>query len=114
MGHNGLPKPTAMIAELQTSRVYASLLVVLACLTTGFLSSCSNSSLTTSPPATIAITVKSGSPQNAAISTAFANPLVANVTSNGTPASGVTVTFSAPGSGASCALDHPLPLLQSR
>ncbi len=104
MRHNGLPKGTGMIAELPTGRVYASLLVVLACLTTGLLTSCSSSSLTTSPPTTIAITAKSGSPQNAAITTAFASPLVANVTSNGTPLSGVTVTFSAPGSGASCTL----------
>jgi hypothetical protein len=48
--------------------------------------------------------VKSGSGQSTDVNTAFANPLVATVTSNGSAASGVTVTFSAPGTGSSCAL----------
>jgi hypothetical protein len=81
----------------------------LICLTFGLLTGCSNSSSSTPPPnnnqtPTVAITVSTGSGQSAPVGTAFANPLVANVTSNGTAASGVVVTFSAPASGASCAL----------
>jgi hypothetical protein len=49
------------------------------------------------PPASAAnIYVYSGSPQNAPVSTAFANPLVVLVTdANGNPKSGVTVSFTA-------------------
>ena|GEM_PF-780406 len=51
-------------------------------------------------PATISAT--SGSIQNSAINTTFANPLAATVLdSGGNPVSGVTVTFTAPASGAS-------------
>jgi hypothetical protein len=55
----------------------------------------------TTPPGTDSIAATSGAPQSAAVSTAFAAPLVATVTSGGSPASGVTVTFTAPSSGAS-------------
>lgn len=47
------------------------------------------------------IAVSSGSGQSETVNTAFAKPLVALVTSNGSPASGVSVTFTAPASGAS-------------
>ena len=48
------------------------------------------------------ITASSGTPQSAAINTAFAAPLVATVKdSGGNPVQGVTVTFTAPASGAS-------------
>lgn len=48
------------------------------------------------------IAVSSGSPQYTTVSTAYASPLVAEVTnSQGNPVSGATVTFSAPSSGAS-------------
>lgn len=47
------------------------------------------------------ITAASGTPQSATVNTAFAAPLVATVTTNGSPTSGVVVTFSAPASGAS-------------
>ncbi|MGA7237318.1 MAG: Ig-like domain-containing protein [Bryobacteraceae bacterium] len=54
-------------------------------------------------PATIQATA--GTPQNAAIATAFPEPLVATVNDgSGNPVSGVTVTFAAPGSGASATL----------
>ncbi len=55
------------------------------------------------PPATstVLIVVTSGSGQMATVNTAFANPLMATVTTNGSPASGVLVTFTPPGSGAS-------------
>jgi len=99
MRHNDFPKSTGMLA----GKVCASVLVALACQTTVFLTSCSNSK-STPPPPTITITATGGSGQSTTVNTAFAKPLVANVTSNGAAASGVTVTFSAPGSGASCAL----------
>jgi len=72
------------------------ILAVVTCL--AFLTGCSSSST----PKVVAITASGGSGQTATITEAFANALVANVTSGGTPASGVTVTFSAPSSGASC------------
>ncbi len=67
----------------------------------GCSSSNSNNNHTTPPPPVVAITMTSGSGQNATVSTAFGSPLVATVTTNGTPTSGVTVTFTAPSSGAS-------------
>ena len=85
-------------------KIYASLLVVLVCLTFGFLTGCSNSK-STPPPPTIAITAASAdTPQSTMVGTAFTNPLGVTVTSDGSPLSGATVTFSAPSSGASCAL----------
>ena len=54
---------------------------------------------TAAPVESIAAT--SGTPQLTGISTAFAAPLVATVTTGGSPNSGVTVTFTAPASGAS-------------
>jgi 6-phosphogluconolactonase (cycloisomerase 2 family) len=49
-----------------------------------------------------AVTATGGTPQSAMIDTAFGSPLVATVTdSDGNPVSGVTVTFTAPGSSAS-------------
>ncbi len=47
------------------------------------------------------VTATSGTPQSHTISSAFGSPLVATVTTNGTPASGVVVTFTAPATGAS-------------
>jgi len=47
------------------------------------------------------VTATSGTPQSHTISSAFGSPLVATVTTNGTPASGVAVTFTAPATGAS-------------
>ena len=52
-------------------------------------------------PAIYAVTATSGTPQSTTVGTAFANRLVVTVTSGGNPASGVTVTFTAPTSGAS-------------
>ncbi len=68
--------------------------------TSGAASSASFSLTNTTAP-TIVITTTSGSPQSAVINAAFAAPLVATVTSNGAPSSGVLVTFTAPSSGAS-------------
>jgi len=64
------------------------------------LLACSSSS-STPPPATVSIAATSGSGQSAAVGTAFAAPLVATVTTGGTPTSGASVTFTAPASGAS-------------
>ena len=57
--------------------------------------------LTNTATAVIAISASSGSGQSATVSTSFASPLVALVTSNGSPESGASVTFTAPASGAS-------------
>jgi hypothetical protein len=81
------------------------LALILVCPVFGFLTGCSSSnSSTTPPPPNIAITATSGSGQKANVGDAFTNMLVATVTSNGTAASGVTVTFTpVPGSaGQSC------------
>ena len=71
----------------------------------GFLTGCGSSSSTTPPPPpTLVITATSGSEQTANVGDAFTNMLVATVTSNGTAASGVVVTFTpVPGAvGQSC------------
>ena len=80
------------------------LALILVCLVFGFLTGCSSNSSTTPPRPTLAITTTSGSGQKANIGDGFTNMLVATVTSNGTAASGVTVTFTpVPGSaGQSC------------
>src|SRR5208282_571248 len=87
------------------NRNFASILAsILVCPVFGFLTGCSSSSSTTPPPPTIAITATSGSGQTATVGEAFTNMLIATVTSNGTAASGITVTFTPdPGSaGQSC------------
>ena len=59
-------------------------------------------SLTNTAGAAASITATSGTPQSVAINTAFALPLVATVLdSDSNPVSGATVTFTAPGTGAS-------------
>lgn len=50
----------------------------------------------------IGITATSGGGQSTTQGTAFAQPLVATVTSNGSPANNVQVTFTAPPGGATC------------
>ena len=89
------------------NRNFTSILaLILGSLVFGFLTGCgsSSNSSTTPPPSTVAITATSGSEQKANVGDAFTNMLVATVTSNGTAASGVTVTFTpVPGSaGQSC------------
>jgi hypothetical protein len=81
-------------------RVLVAISSMLVVSTFTFLTGCSSSSTTTPP--VVAITANSGTtPQSAAITTAFTTPLAVTVTSGGSPASGVTVTFTAPASGAS-------------
>jgi adhesin/invasin len=56
-----------------------------------------------------AIQATGGTPQSTTINTAFANPLQATVADGfGNPVSGVTVSFTAPGAGASATLSAPL------
>ncbi len=55
----------------------------------------------------ISVTASAGTPQTAAVGTAFAAPLQVKVLNNGVPVSGVAVTFTAPSSGASAALSSP-------
>ncbi len=69
------------------------LALILVCLAFGFLTGCGSSSSTPPPPPNLAITATSGSGQTANVGDAFTHMLVATVTSNGTAASGVTVTF---------------------
>jgi hypothetical protein len=58
--------------------------------------------LTNTAGATGSLTISSGSGQSASVSTAFANPLVANVVNaSSIPVEGVQVTFAAPSTGAS-------------
>jgi hypothetical protein len=89
---------------MRRSRFISILVPILVCLVFGFLTGCGSSSSTPPPPPTIAITAKSGSGQTATVGEAFTNGLVATVTSNGTAASGVTVTFTpvAGSAGQSC------------
>ncbi|SDR09508.1 Ig-like domain-containing protein [Pseudovibrio sp. Tun.PSC04-5.I4] len=63
-------------------------------------------SLTNTVGAAATISADSGSPQDAVISTAFANPLVVTVLDSGTnPVPNVVVTFTAPSNGASLSSD---------
>lgn len=89
-------------------KIYGSFLTLCACLALVFLPGCGGSSSKTSGGGgggggtpTVAIAATSGGGQSATVSTAFASPLVATVTTNGSADSGVTVTFTAPSSGAS-------------
>jgi hypothetical protein len=87
------------------NRNFTSILaLILVCLVLGFLAGCSSSSTTPPPPPALSITATSGSGQKANVGEAFTNKLVATVTSNGTAARGITVTFTpVPGSaGQSC------------
>jgi hypothetical protein len=82
-------------------RAYGFVLVLISA-AVSFLSGCGGSSSKggTTPPAGGTISATSGITQSVPINTAFAS-LVATVTSGGSAAKGVTVTFTAPSSGAS-------------
>jgi hypothetical protein len=68
---------------------------------TGDTGTAAKFSLTNTAAPVHVIAVSSGSGQSETVSTAFAKPLVALVTANGSPTSGVSVTFTAPSLGAS-------------
>ncbi len=88
-------------------KLYKAILLFLGLAMIAALVACSSSSSSSStppPPPTIAISATAGTPQSATIGTAFATQLQVTVTSNGSPDSGATVTFTAPSSGASCTL----------
>jgi hypothetical protein len=79
-------------------RAYAGILTsICLALSIGFLTSCT-STVKTPPAPTVVIAATSGTPQSALVGAAFAAPLVATVTTNGTATPGVAVTFTAPGS----------------
>jgi hypothetical protein len=64
-----------------------------------------NFNLTNAPGTPTTVTASSGTPQSTTIGTAFPTPLQATVTDvGGNPVPGVTVSFAAPGSGASAAV----------
>jgi hypothetical protein len=67
-------------------------------LSVGFLTGCNSSNYNTP---TETITATSGTPQSAALNTAFSAPLVATVMMGGSPVSGAFVVFTAPATGAS-------------
>ena len=76
--------------------------VTIAATASGFMSTSQTVQVGQSIPASV--TAVSGGGQSAAISTAFASPLVVTVKDAGSnPVSGVTVTFTGPGSGAGIA-----------
>ncbi len=65
-----------------------------------FLTGCSSTPATVTPPAITAVTAMSPFVQNTTLNQPFASPLSVTVTTNGTPVSGEVVTFTAPGAGA--------------
>jgi hypothetical protein len=81
----------------------ALILLALVFSTLAFLTGCGSSSSPPPPPPpppVVLIAATSGTPQSATVGAAFAAPLVATVTSGGSSASGVMVTFTAPTTGA--------------
>ena len=92
---SGLATSSTFTANATTGGPYT-----VAATTAGAASPANFSETNTAAPVPV-IAVSSGSGQSETISTAFAKPLVALVTTNGTPTSGVSVTFTAPASGAS-------------
>src|SRR5271166_5112216 len=86
-------------AAVMTSGKASGVIAVLILFALTFLTSCQtqNSSSGSRP---MVVSAANGSQQTALVSTAFAMPLVAVVTEAGVPQSGVTVTFTAPATGA--------------
>jgi hypothetical protein len=80
------------------NRKFHASALAFACLASGLLTSCGNSTL---PSQTVAIEASSRTTQSVTVGKALAAPLAVTVTKGGVPASGVQVTFAAPSSGAS-------------
>jgi hypothetical protein len=88
-----------MKGTLLTCRIGQAVIVIVGSLV---LASCSgNSDANPAITPVMAVVANTGSPQSHAVKGVFGIPLVALVTSNGLPASGVAVTFTAPASGPS-------------
>lgn len=83
------------------ARVQQFILIAAAALCQIMLVSCTSGFQNTNMTAVETITAMSGTPQSHAIGGAFAVPLVATVIKNGSPLSGVAVTFTAPSNGPS-------------
>ena len=78
------------------SRTYGIFLAAFLSVALSFLGGCASSGSSQPPPPTVAIAATSGSGQTAAVGATFAKPMVATVTSGGSPAAGVSVIFTAP------------------
>ena len=95
-------RPRHLKGSMNRMKSKYGVLLSIILLSLSFLAACGGSSSTkTTTTQTVAISATSGTGQSAAVSSQFAAPLVATVTTNGTPTAGVTVTFTAPSSGAS-------------
>ena len=79
-------------------RICTSTIAALVCFALGLMMGCAGGSHVTVE--TITITPTGGSGQNTTVGAAFANKLVAKVTTGGSPTKGVSVIFTAPSSGA--------------
>ena len=87
-------------ADIKSTRSLAGVLLV--GLALSFVAACGGSSSTgTTSTSGESIKASTGGSQSAAVGAGFSAPLVAQVTSGGSPVSGVSVTFTAPTSGAS-------------
>jgi hypothetical protein len=91
-----------MKGSFMTRRIWQAIQAIIVTVGLMVLASCS-SNPSTAPTVTpvMAVVVNTGSPQSHAVKGIFGTPLVALVTSNGLPASGVAVTFAAPATGPS-------------
>lgn len=88
------------VKENRDRKTWLALVVTICLLALAGCSSTSRNSFPAIDPV-VQVTAQSGSPQSHAINGAFGTLLVAMVTSNGLPASGVVVNFTAPATGAS-------------
>ena len=93
---------------MTTRNIWQAIIVTVASLTLASCSSNPNTGSNIMP--VMAVVANTGSPQSHAVKGVFGIPLVALVTSNGVPASGVTVTFNAPTTGASGTFAGKTPL----
>ena len=99
-GIGGVTNASGQLSESFTANTIAGNYVVTA--STSGVSTPASFSLSNTPGAANSISVTSGASQSATVNTTFTSALIATVTDQyGNPLSGVTVTFAAPGSGAS-------------
>ena len=99
-GIGGVTNSSGQLSESFTANTIAGNYVVTA--STSGVGAPASFSLSNTPGAANSISVTSGAGQSTTVNTAFASALIATVTDQyGNPLSGVSVTFAAPGSGAS-------------